>query len=73
MHIFKGLKSIAQFTLAQVENMIAGMERGIRYNYEGIPSTQGQPTLTLEQLQRFRNEILSKGCTSSKVIHYIAY
>lgn len=60
--IFKGLKSIGQFTLDQIRNMIAGTESGVRYNYQGQPAREGQRTLTMGQLQRFLNEILSQGC-----------
>lgn len=41
-------------TSDDINRMIAGMERGLIYNYQGVEAAPGDLTLTREQLNQFK-------------------
>lgn len=45
------------FTIADVEQMLQGMSRGIQYNYQGLEASPGEPVLTREYLSNLLNQL----------------
>ncbi|XP_053373770.1 uncharacterized protein LOC123532644 isoform X6 [Mercenaria mercenaria] len=51
----------ASFTMDDIFRMLAGMDNGISYNYQGLEAKKDEKTLTRKQLEKLMTQIRNKG------------
>ena len=49
------------FTMDDIFKMLEGMDRGLKYNYQGTVAKEGEKTLTRDQLEQLMSRINKQG------------